>query len=93
MIRLNLNAVRTKQGESDRIAAATADFWSRPGSSFKELPPARMKPKPERRDWVDPETVLKRRPNRYRRLTAKLCEKWRTRYEVETQTQQRFRPS
>jgi hypothetical protein len=62
MISLNLNSVRTKQGESDRIAAATADFWSRPGSSFKELPPARMKPKPERRDWVDPETVLKRRP-------------------------------
>ncbi|PRB51211.1 hypothetical protein CQ009_13085 [Pseudomonas sp. MYb2] len=62
MISLNLNAVRTKQGESDRIAAATADFWSRPGSSFKKLPPARMKPKPERRDWVDPETVLKRRP-------------------------------
>jgi hypothetical protein len=62
MISLNLNAVRTKQGESDRIAAATADFWSRPGSSFKELPPARMKPRPARRDGVDPETVLKRRP-------------------------------
>lgn len=62
MISLNLNAVRTKQGESERIAAATADFWSRPGSTFKELPPVRMKPKPARRDWVDPETVLKRRP-------------------------------
>ncbi|MBK5512334.1 hypothetical protein [Pseudomonas sp. TH15] len=62
MISLNLNAVRTKQAESDRIAAATTDFWSRPGSTFKELPPARMKPRPARRDWVDPETVLKRRP-------------------------------
>ncbi|WP_095047619.1 hypothetical protein [Pseudomonas sp. Irchel s3h9] len=62
MISLNLNAVREKQTESERIAAAMADFWSRPGSTFKELPPARMKPKPERRDWVDPETVLKRRP-------------------------------
>lgn len=62
MISLNLNAVRAKQTKSDEIAAAMADFWTRPGSTFKELPPARMKPKPERRDWVDPETVLKRRP-------------------------------
>ncbi|MDH1260372.1 hypothetical protein N5C62_22140 [Pseudomonas atacamensis] len=62
MISLNLNAVREKQTESERIAAAMADFWTRPGSNFKELPPVRMKPKPARRDWVDPETVLKRRP-------------------------------
>ncbi|PIF47814.1 hypothetical protein CLU80_0034 [Pseudomonas sp. 29] len=62
MISLNLNAVREKQTESDRIAAAMADFWTRPGGSFKELPPARMEPRPARRDWVDPETVLKRRP-------------------------------
>lgn len=62
MISLNLNAVRAKQTESDRIAAAMADFWTRPGGSFKELQPVRMKPRPPRRDWVDPETVLKRRP-------------------------------
>ncbi|MHB2060278.1 hypothetical protein [Pseudomonas monsensis] len=62
MISLNLNAVRAKQTESDEIAAAVADFWTRPGGTFKELPPARMKPRPARRDWVDPETVLKRRP-------------------------------
>lgn len=62
MISLNLNAVRAKQTESDRIAAATADFWTRPGSTFKELPPVRMEPKPARREWVDPGTVLKRRP-------------------------------
>lgn len=63
MISLNLNAVRAKQTESDRIAAAMADFWTRPGGSFKELQPVRMNPRPPRRDWVDPETVLKRRPN------------------------------
>ncbi|MEB0226296.1 hypothetical protein [Pseudomonas sp. 10S4] len=62
MISLNLNAVRVKQTESDRIAAAMADFWTRPGGTFKELPPVRMEPKPARREWVDPGTVLKRRP-------------------------------
>lgn len=62
MISLNLNAVRAKQTESDRIAAATADFWARPGGTFRELPPVRMEPKPARREWVDPGTVLKRRP-------------------------------
>lgn len=62
MISLNLNAVREKQTESERIAAAMAHFWAHPGGSFKELPPARMKPRPARRDWADPETVLKRRP-------------------------------
>jgi hypothetical protein len=62
MISLNLNAVRAKQAESEQIAAAMADFWTRPGSTFKELPATRIKPRPARRDWVDPETVLKRRP-------------------------------
>jgi hypothetical protein len=62
MISLNLNAVRAKQTESDRIAAAMADFWTRPGGTFRELPPVRMEPKPARREWVDPGTVLKRRP-------------------------------
>jgi len=54
MISLNLNAVREKQTESDRIAAAMADFWARPGSTFKELPAARIKPRPARRHWVEP---------------------------------------
>lgn len=62
MISLNLNAVRAKQTKSDEIAAAMADFWMRPGASFKELPTARMKPKPPRSKKIDPETVLKRRP-------------------------------
>ncbi|AJO79412.1 hypothetical protein [Pseudomonas sp. MRSN 12121] len=62
MISLNLNAVRAKQAESDHIAAAMADFWGRSGGNYKELPPARMKPIPARRDWVDPETILKRKP-------------------------------
>ncbi len=50
MISLNLNAAR-----------AMADFWKGPGGTFQELPPARTKPRHARRDWVDPETVLKRR--------------------------------
>ncbi|MFL9848577.1 hypothetical protein [Pseudomonas chlororaphis] len=62
MISLNLNTVRAKQAESDRIAAAMTDFWTRRGGTYKELPPVRPEPKPARRDWVDPETVLKRKP-------------------------------
>lgn len=62
MVSLNLNAVRVKQTESDRIAAAMANFWTRPGGTFRKLPPFRMEPKPARREWVDPDTVLKRRP-------------------------------
>lgn len=62
MISLNLNAVREKQTKSERLAAAMADFWTRPGASFIELPTARMKPKPPRSKKIDPETVLKRRP-------------------------------
>ncbi|KWV72404.1 MULTISPECIES: hypothetical protein [Pseudomonas] len=62
MISNHLNAVRAKQAESARIEEAMADFWTRPGTSFKELPSARMKPKPPRSNKIDPETVLKRRP-------------------------------
>ncbi|MCW0921386.1 hypothetical protein OK411_13445 [Pseudomonas sp. RG1] len=62
MISLNLNAVRAKQSESERIEAAMADFWARPGGNYQELPTARMKPKPPRSKKIDPETVLKRRP-------------------------------
>lgn len=78
MISLNLNAVRAKQTESDEIAIAMADFWKRPGGNFKELPPVRMVPKPPRRDWVDPETILKRKPRKLtlaeRRALRKMTE-------------------
>ena len=62
MISNHLNAVRAKQEDSARIEEAMADFWTRPGASFIELPTARMKPKPPRSNKIDPETVLKRRP-------------------------------
>ena len=62
MISNHLNAVRAKQAESARIEEAMADFWSRPGGNYQELPTARMKPKPPRTNKIDPETVLKRRP-------------------------------
>ena len=61
MISLNLYAVREKQIESDRLAAAVADFWKSPGASYKKVPTAKPKPPPERRNWIDPETVLKRK--------------------------------
>ncbi|MFL1547045.1 hypothetical protein [Pseudomonas sp. O39] len=61
MISLNLYAVREKQIESDRLASAVADFWKSPGGSYKNVPPVKPKPPPERRNWIDPETVLKRR--------------------------------
>ena len=62
MISNHLNAVRAKQAESARIEEAMADFWSRPGGNYQELPTARMKSKPPRTNKIDPETVLKRRP-------------------------------
>ena len=62
MISNHLNAVRAKQAESARIEEAMADFWTRPGGNYQELPTARMKPKPPRTNKIDPETVLKRRP-------------------------------
>ncbi|NCE83490.1 hypothetical protein [Pseudomonas sp. Q1] len=62
MISLNLYAVREKQIESDRLAAAVADFWRTPGGRYREIPPAKPSPPPKRRDWIDPETVLYRKP-------------------------------
>jgi hypothetical protein len=61
MISLNLHAVQVKQAESEKIAAAMAEFWSAPGRSYTIVPPGKPIPRPERRDWVDPETVLKRK--------------------------------
>ncbi|VVN71071.1 hypothetical protein PS718_00431 [Pseudomonas fluorescens] len=48
MISNHLNAVRAKQAESARIEEAMADFWTRPGGNYQELPTVRMKPKPPR---------------------------------------------
>lgn len=62
MISLNLHAVQEKQIESDRITAAMADFWTRPGGRYQVVPSAQSEPKPARRNWIDPETVLKRKP-------------------------------
>jgi hypothetical protein len=61
MISLNLSSVKEKQIESERLAAAMRDFWKRPGGSFQVVESFQSKPRPERRNWVDPETVLKRK--------------------------------
>lgn len=61
MISLNLSSVKEKQIESERLAAAMSDFWKRSGESFQVVESFQSKPRPERRNWVDPETVLKRK--------------------------------
>ncbi|MFK3971149.1 hypothetical protein ACI2KS_10525 [Pseudomonas sp. NPDC087358] len=64
MISLNLSTVKEKEVESERLAAALNDFWTRPGGSFQVIESFQSKPRPARRDWIDPATVLhrKRRP-------------------------------
>jgi hypothetical protein len=62
MISINLHVVQEKQIESDRLSAAMAEFWKSPGGTYRVVPPVRPSPPPARRDWVDPETVLKRKP-------------------------------
>ncbi|WP_092405963.1 hypothetical protein [Pseudomonas sp. NFACC02] len=64
MISLNLSSVKEKQIESERLANAMNDFWKRPGGSFQLLESFQSKPRPARRNWIDPETVLKRKPPR-----------------------------
>ncbi|MBX8528512.1 hypothetical protein K5D32_02495 [Pseudomonas cichorii] len=62
MISLELSSIQHNRVESARLAQAMAEYESRggnitQGSCFTGKPVP-----PKRRDWVDPETVLKRKP-------------------------------
>ncbi|MBD8804570.1 hypothetical protein [Pseudomonas syringae] len=63
MMTTELSAIQRNEVESARLAEAMAEFESRGGriavvSGYRPTPP------PRRKDYVDPETVLKRRPAR-----------------------------
>jgi hypothetical protein len=60
-VSLELSSIQHNRGESSRLAQAMAEYESRggrvlQGTSFTGTPIP-----PKRRDWVDPETVLKRK--------------------------------
>jgi hypothetical protein len=62
MISLELSSIQHNRVESARLTQAMAEYESRGGGithgacfTGKPIPP-------KRRDWVDPETVLKRKP-------------------------------
>jgi len=60
-VSLELSSIQHNRGESARLAQAMAEYESRggrvqQGTCFTGTPIP-----PKRRDWVDPETVLKRK--------------------------------
>ncbi len=57
---MNASRPLTLQQEQARIDAAREAFIAR-GKSVKVLVSFEFKPAPARKDWIDPETVLKRR--------------------------------
>lgn len=60
MITTELSAIQRNNVESKRIAQAVAEF-ERSGGRIRQGDALRLEPKPPRRGWVDPETILKRK--------------------------------
>lgn len=61
MISFSLNQETQNRLESARLAQAMAEFENRGGSITQGACFAGQPIPPKRRDWVDPETVLKRK--------------------------------
>ena len=63
-VSLELSSIQHKRVESIRLAQAMADYESR-GGRIQQGACFTGKPvPPKRRDWIDPETVLKRKQPR-----------------------------
>lgn len=62
MISLELNSIQHNRVESARLAQAMAEYESRGGNITQGACFTGKPVPPKRRDWVDPETVLKRKP-------------------------------
>jgi hypothetical protein len=61
MISLELSSIQHNRVESARLAQAMAEYEARKGKiTYGECFTGKPVP-PKRRDWVDPETVLKRK--------------------------------
>lgn len=61
MMTTELSAIQRNSVESARLAAAMAEFEMR-GGEVRQVGVFKPEPKPMRRNWVDPETVLNRKP-------------------------------
>jgi len=62
MISLELSSIQHNRVESARLAQAMAEYESRGGGITQGACFTGKPVPPKRRDWVDPETVLKRKP-------------------------------
>lgn len=64
MISFSLNPEAANRLDSARLAQAMAEYEAREGKiTYGECFTGKPNP-PKRRDWIDPETVLKRKPPR-----------------------------
>ncbi|MCK9740061.1 hypothetical protein LT697_00690 [Pseudomonas syringae pv. syringae] len=61
MVTTELSAIQRNSVEAARIASAVSDFLSR-GGEIQRVGVIKLDLHPRRRDWIDPETVLKRKP-------------------------------
>ena len=60
MLTTELSAIQRNSVESARLAAAMAEFEMR-GGEVRQVGVFRPEPKPPRKSWIDPDTVLKRK--------------------------------
>lgn len=63
-VSLELSSIQHNRVESARLAQAMAEYESRGGGITQGACFTSKPVPPKRRDWVDPETVLKRKPSR-----------------------------
>lgn len=64
MISLELSSIQHNRVESARLAQAMAEYEGRGGNITQGACFTGTPIPPKRRDWIDPETVLKRKPPR-----------------------------
>ena len=61
MVTTELSAIQRNSIESARLAAAIAEFERR-GGQVAKVSGFQRQPAPPRKNWIDPDTVLKRKP-------------------------------
>ncbi|RMP29858.1 hypothetical protein [Pseudomonas coronafaciens] len=79
MMTTELSAIQRNSVESERLAAAIAEFERKDGK-IQQVGVFKPEPPPKRRDWIDPATVLNRKPpamsrrerNTLRKMAAEL---------------------
>ena len=92
MISNHLNLVEQHRPDAESISERIAQYLAAGGRIDQLKSPPRNPLPPPRSKKIDLKRSSSGGRSRYQRPNARRCAKWRTRYEVETQTQQRFRP-